>query len=190
MSKVFVMSNVNIDLLAKLLATEDISVVHSNVKTATFDTRNRILTLPIFKEGLFSRNVTDMFIGHEVGHALFTPIETDADINARKDIPHAIVNIVEDARIERLIKRRYAGLARIFNKAYTEIHEDADFFGLRENNIDVGSLSFPDRINLSAKLGAMFLVPFSDKELVVKKLVDDAETFDDVIFAARAVNEL
>ena len=35
--------------LAKLLATENITVQQNNVKTASFDVVNRILTLPIFK---------------------------------------------------------------------------------------------------------------------------------------------
>ena len=35
--------------LAKLIASENITVQHNQVKTASFDTLNRILTLPIFK---------------------------------------------------------------------------------------------------------------------------------------------
>ena len=36
--------------LAKLLATENIEVQENQVKTASFDVKDRILTLPIFKE--------------------------------------------------------------------------------------------------------------------------------------------
>ena len=36
--------------LAKLLATENISVEHKKVQTAYFDVKDRILTIPIFKE--------------------------------------------------------------------------------------------------------------------------------------------
>jgi hypothetical protein len=39
-----------IDKLAKLLATEDIIVEHRNAITASFDTKNRILTLPMWKD--------------------------------------------------------------------------------------------------------------------------------------------
>ena len=49
-----------------------------------------------------------MFVGHEVGHALFTPNEDLYD-----GIPHSFVNIVEDVPIEKLMKRRYAGLQSI-----------------------------------------------------------------------------
>ena len=53
---------VNLDTksqLAKLIATENIEVQHNKVKTASFDTLNRILTLPLFKQQ--SGDVYDMF---------------------------------------------------------------------------------------------------------------------------------
>ena len=46
---------INLDVkgnLAKLLATENIVIQHNNVKTASFDVKNRVLTLPIFKQNL------------------------------------------------------------------------------------------------------------------------------------------
>ena len=59
--------------LAKLIATENITIQHNQVKTASFDTVNRILTLPIFK--VQSGDVYDMLIAHECSHALHTPTE-------------------------------------------------------------------------------------------------------------------
>ncbi len=43
--------------LAKLLATENIEVQENQVKTATFDVKNRILTIPIFKKEHKSKNI-------------------------------------------------------------------------------------------------------------------------------------
>ena len=43
-------TQINIDTksqLAKLIATENIQVQHNKVQTASFDTLNRILTLPV-----------------------------------------------------------------------------------------------------------------------------------------------
>ena len=57
--------------LAKLLATEDIIVEHKRVETAQFDVNSRVLTLPMWEKA--SDTVVDMLIGHEVGHALYTP---------------------------------------------------------------------------------------------------------------------
>ena len=108
--------------LAKLLATEDIVVENREVMTAQFDVDKRILTLPMWKRA--SNTVFDMLVGHEVGHALYTP-----NVDPPKDIPHSFVNIVEDARIEKLMKRRYPGLSKTFFKGYSEL-SDQDFFGI------------------------------------------------------------
>ena len=81
--------------LAKLLATEDIIVENKNVETAQFDVHNRVLTLPRWS---FASNVVyDLLVGHEVGHALFTP---DEEWYETCNVPQSIVNVVEDARIE------------------------------------------------------------------------------------------
>ena len=90
--------------LAKLLATEDLVVEHKQVETAQFNVDTRVLILPIWEKA--SNTVYDMLVGHEVGHALFTPNQDPPE-----DIPHSFINVVEDARIEKLIKRRYMGLA-------------------------------------------------------------------------------
>ena len=52
--------------LAKLIATENLTVQHNNVKTASFDTLNRILTLPVFK--VQTGDIYDMLIAHECAH--------------------------------------------------------------------------------------------------------------------------
>ena len=57
--------------LARLLATENLVVEHRNVPTAQFDVERRVLTLPNWDKA--SNTVYDMLVGHEVGHALFTP---------------------------------------------------------------------------------------------------------------------
>ena len=91
--------------LAKLLATEDLIVEHKRVETAEFNVHTRVLILPLWERA--SNDVYDMLVGHEVGHALFTPCEDWLD---RYDIQPSFVNIVEDARIEKLMKRKYPGL--------------------------------------------------------------------------------
>ena len=57
--------------LAKLLATEDLIVENKQVETACFNVQTRVLTLPLWERA--SNFVYDMLVGHEVGHALFTP---------------------------------------------------------------------------------------------------------------------
>ena len=95
--------------LAKLLATENLIVEHRKVSTASFDVDRRVLTLPNWDKA--SSVVYDMLVGHEVGHALFTPNE---DWRGVADCPKDFVNVIEDARIEKLMKRKYPGLRKSF----------------------------------------------------------------------------
>jgi len=162
-------------ILAKLLATENLTVEHRSVPTASFDTHNRVLTLPIW-EGT-SNDVYDLLVGHEVGHAIYTPDLYGSDLN----LPQGYLNVVEDARIEKLMKRKYPGLARSFYRGYSELNNQ-DFFEI--NSIDVNKLKFIDKINLHFKLGnvhAGMFIKFTPEEQVFIGKISNAETFDDVV---------
>ena len=115
------------DQLAKLLATEDLVVEHKKVLTASFNVSTRVLVLPMWEKA--SNNVYDMLVGHEVGHALFTP---NVDIASFK-APSSYINVIEDARIEKLIKRKYPGLCKSFFRGYWELHEQ-DFFQIEDED--------------------------------------------------------
>lgn len=156
--------------LARLLAQENLVVEHRQTNTASFNVENRVLILPLWEEA--SETVYDLLVGHEVGHALYTPNDFLID-----DIPKDIVNVVEDARIEKLIKRRYPGLARDFFEGYKELNEK-DFF--RIEGQDLSKFNLIDRINLHYKCGADTFVPFEDNEKQFISLIDKAETFADV----------
>ena len=164
--------------LAKLLATEDLVVEHRHVETAQFDVHNRVLTLPLWDRA--SSTVYDMLVGHEVGHALFTP-----DEDPPEGIPHQFINIVEDARIEKLMKRKYLGLAKTFYKGYSEL-SDQDFFELKGQ--DISGMNLADRANLFFKVGNYVDIPFhNDQENAIIKMIIDCETFEEV---GDAANEL
>ena len=117
--------------LAKLLATEDLVVEHKKIATACFNVHTRVLTLPLWEKA--SNTVYDLLVGHEVGHALYTP---DEDWTKDHKIPSQFVNVVEDARIEKLMKRRYAGLAKTFFSGYKELC-DEDFFQLENQDLSL-----------------------------------------------------
>ena len=158
--------------LARLLATENLIVEHRKVATASFDTERRVLTLPNWDRA--SSTVYDMLVGHEVGHALFTP---DEDWRDFANCPKDFVNVIEDARIEKLMKRKYPGLRKSFAGGYKELN-DADFFGIEGEDFDTFSLI--DRINLHFKIGASAMIPFSIEEQVFVARTDVAETFEEV----------
>ena len=167
--------------LARLLATENLIVEHRDTQTAMFDVDRRVLTLPNWDKA--SDTVFDMLVGHEVGHALFTPNE---DWRKVADCPKDFVNVIEDARIEKLMKRKYPGLRKSFAGGYQELN-DRDFFSVANEDID--SFSLIDRINLHFKIGASALIPFSIEEQVFVARTDVAETFEEVLQIAVDVHE-
>ena len=105
------------EILARLLASEGINVQHAHLETAMFDLKTRTLLLPIWREDL-SNDVYDLLIGHEVGHALWTDAEKYKDAVLSKKAPACYYNIVEDARSEKKIKRKYPGLKKNFYIGY------------------------------------------------------------------------
>ena len=164
--------------LAKLLAKENITVTHSKgLKTAHFDVKNRVLGLPIWKDQ--GKVVYDMLVGHEVSHALYTPLEGfEKFIEEVGRNNFDILNIIEDIRIERLIKKTYAGMPRIFNGAYKTLIEK-DFFQIADK--DLSSLKFIDRLNLQGKVGNLVDIPLNDDERALYEECYAAETFEEVV---------
>ena len=154
--------------LARLLATENLTVEHRKVSTAYFDVEKRLLCLPIWNTA--SETVYDLLVGHEVGHALYTPQE------GLQDAPKAFVNVLEDARIERMMKVTYPGLRKTFFDGYKELW-DKDFFGVK--NEDITKISLIDRINLYYKGNAS--IKFTDEEQVFVDRAAVTKTFKDVI---------
>ena len=162
--------------LAKLLATEDLVVEHKKVSTACFNVHTRVLTLPLWERA--SGLVYDLLVGHEVGHALFTP---DEDWSETVRVPQQFVNVVEDARIEKLMKRKYAGLAKTFFNGYKELNEQ-DFFQLGDE--DISSFNLADRVNLYFKVGNFITLDFKPEEQEIINLIDVCESFADTLIAA------
>ena len=131
--------------LAKLLAEENISVVHKKVATAAFDVKRRELILPQWKE--MPKTIQDLMTLHEVGHALWTSLEMLLEAKERK-IEHSFVNVIEDVRIESMIQKRYAGSRKIFRLGYAELIAK-NFF--ETEGKDLQKLGLIDRINLHFK---------------------------------------
>ena len=170
-------------ILAKCLATENISIVHDpKAKTAAFDVTARILYLPLWKK--MSPDLYDLFIGHEVGHAHETPAEGWHDAVCNDKAKKNFLNVVEDVRIERKVKLRYPGLVSSFYKGYKELI-DGDFFGIK--GIDINKLPLIDRVNLHYKVGHMMGVVFKEEEKDLVGRIYKAETWEDV---ERLANEL
>ena len=170
------------DLSARLLATENLTVVRANAPTASFDIKSRVLTLPMWKE--MTPEIEDMLVGHEVGHALYT---LDKYIQPIQEQPklRSYMNILEDVRIEKLIKRKYPGLRKRMNEGYKQLNE-RDFFGVSKvPSLDV--LNLIDRINLYFKAGFQCGVKFSADEKEFVNRAERTETIEEVIQLAHDI---
>ena len=167
--------------LAKLLATEDLVVEHKKTETACFNVHTRVLTLPMWEKA--SSTVYDLLVGHEVGHALYTPDENWLETHK---IPQQFVNVVEDARIEKLMKRRYPGISKTFYRGYGELSDD-DFFQIADENVD--EMNLADKANLYFKIGNFIDIKFNQKEMSLIEEINNVETFDEVLDVSKKLYE-
>lgn len=172
-------------ILARLLANENVSVEQTNHHTAFFDVTNRVLGLPFWKD--IDKDLYDLLVGHEIGHALFTPAagwhSCTTDIPG---CPRDYVNVVEDIRIEKKVLSKYPGLLASFMRGYQDLL-DRDFFGLSKKEIN--KRSFMDRLNVFSKSRGLVKVYFNEKEQPYVDLAMAVETWEDVIEACRKIYE-
>ena len=177
--------------LARLLATENISIEHSaKAKTASFNTDTRKLILPVWDRA--SVDVYDMLVAHEVGHALNTPTrevylpecERISPKNPLNFFPY--LNIVEDIRVDSKMKEMYPGVRRSYFSAYKELIA-IDFFSIKGK--DISSLTFGDRVNIYSKAGQYghIQVAFTAEEQIIVDEAMRVTTFDEVIAVAEKI---
>mgnify|MGYP001429341528 FL=1 len=164
----------NKSTIAKLLSEEDINVVQKQATTASFDVKNRELVLPIWKDEM-SDNISDLLVCHEIGHALYTSEAMLKKMIDRK-IEKTFVNVIEDARIEKMVQQKYAGSRTVFLKGYKELI-DKDFFGTKDK--DISKMNLIDRINLYYK--GTSDTPFAEQEKIWVEKVGNVKTEDDVL---------
>jgi hypothetical protein len=175
--------------LAKLMATENVTIQHQKISTARFDLKNRTIYLPIWSE--MSGPLYDLLFGHEVGHALETPYEGLHDVMT--NLPEgkgrgykSFLNIVEDARIEKRIQRRYPGLRLSFKKGYADLMA-RDFFGTKGR--DINTFPFIDRLNLFTKSQYTLDVEFTDREQEMVEKVKKLESWEDTVCVTDEIYE-
>lgn len=177
---------INLNQLAKfskLLAQENLNVQHDpNAYTASFDVKRRTLTLPMW-QGI-SKPLYHMLIGHEVGHAKHTtPADWENTVKNNPRIKNWL-NVIEDARIEKLMKRQFPGLRPDFREGYKELF-DRDFFKLTGKDLE--KIGLGNRVNVYYKLGHLLNISFSRREQVFINAIDRAETFAHVIRIAEEI---
>lgn len=171
------------DNLAKLMSVEDITVIQTTDPTASFDTKDRILRMPNWKD--LTDLETQSLIGHEIGHALYTDYdEWMKAIYTRKppEIFKDYLNVVEDARIERLVKARYPGMKKIFFEGYKRILQ-RDFMQLDPNE----DLPLIDVLNLHFKFFGLVDLKLHTIHKEFIKRIEEIQSFKDVVSVSQDI---
>lgn len=168
-------------LFAKLLSSENISVVYARGATPSFNTKTRVLTLPMMSFDKNQDDLYDMFVSHEVAHALYTEYEVIHQYRDKLNHFFRYFNVVEDARIERLMKKKFAGAKVVFNRGYSCL--------LNMVNQDPNK-SFIERINEWFSFGVNANAKFTDIEQGYVDRVAKTETTEDAILLAEEIFKL
>ena len=181
--------NTSLSIFAKALASENLSFSFSKeAETASFDVKSRHLVMPMWD---VTDTVKTMLVAHEISHALWTPYERSEELmkaaiadgyNAM--LLQRIANVIEDVRIEKLMKQKFPGTRRDFFLGYKEIAE-LDLFGFKK--MDLPKAGFLNRLNIHFKFGIPGFIPmtFEGNEQEVVDMVDGVVNFDQVFEVAK-----
>ena len=168
--------------IAKLLANEDIHVVSKPMATAYFNVKTRELGLPVWKDDITVEE-EELMVSHEIGHALWTSMDL-ITYGRNRGLNQGIINVLEDARIEKFVKSKYPGTVNLFNKGYRSLIA-RDFFGI--DDTDPQKQNLIDRINLYFK--GMTNITFTDEESVFVKRTAELRTEAEVLDLADDVTQ-
>ena len=175
-----------LDRFFALLAEENLTVVRSNVSTASINLKTRVITIPNY--AVSDKDVFLVMGSHEVSHALNTPREWAHDEvgKIRNGEMRDCINIVEDIRIEKLIRTKFPGFVAVYQRGYRKLMQTEHF------STDMwDSFNICDRVNAKAKLGS-----FLDKEMtqfeesVYHYVTTNLHTFKDTLRAATFLHKI
>lgn len=175
-----------LDRFFALLAEENLTVVRSTVSTASINLKTRVITIPNYAVG--DKDVFLVMGSHEVSHALNTPREWAHDEvgKIRNGEMRDCINIVEDIRIEKLIRTKFPGFVAVYQRGYRKLMQTEHF------STDMWDLfNICDRVNAKAKLGS-----FLDKEMtqfeesVYRYVTTNLHTFKDTLRAATFLHKI
>ena len=170
------------DVVAKLMAGENFRVIHDPAESvASFDIKSRVLTMPRYSN--VSDAVNNMLIGHEVGHALYTPSEEYWEmVKQHGDKFRTFLNVVEDARVDRLIKIKYPGLKSDYTEGYKSLYK-LDFFQCKnKSQQQLNDMLLIDRLSVCIKVGQYTSkMQFRKEEEVFLQRLENIDTWEDSV---------
>ena len=136
------------------------------------------------------RDIYILMGSHEISHVLHTPLEFLDNHDGANSNKHPTVrgvkfnkvlmnciNIVEDIRIERLIRNKFPGFVAVYERGYTKLFYT--LFNTAEDSWD--KMHLGDRINHKAKLGKLSRHQLTTYEEGIFRYLKDTKDFNDVI---------
>lgn len=136
------------------------------------------------------RDIYILMGSHEISHVLHTPLEFLDNHDGTNSNKHPTVrgvkfnkvlmnciNIVEDIRIERLIRNKFPGFVAVYERGYTKLFHT--LFNMAEDSWD--KMHIGDRINHKAKLGKLSKHQLTTYEEGIFRYLKDTKDFNDVI---------
>ena len=177
-----------IDKFLKVITSNHkIDINYADVPTAYMNIETGNITLP--KYVMNDRDIYITMGSHEVSHVLHTPRDFYDKHNKSQSGNIMIgsveltplfffcINIVEDIRIEKIIRRKYPGFVEIYNRASKKILDG--LFEVTEEKWN--KLTIADKINIKAKCTNHLQFELTPYEDGVLKYMKKADTFNDVL---------
>lgn len=194
-----------LDKFFKIIAgRKGISIVRTNSDTAAWNPDTDVIYLPVFTTD--DKDIYLMMGSHEISHAKNTPKTFYKEHNDKKtgkkivlssgkEISRKLfgcINIVEDIRIEKLIRQQFPGFVANYRNAYRKLLNYPSFAIYKNLTQETWEKSFSiaDRINAKAKFGSNIPFSLNDKEYAVLKYCASAKSFDEVLVRALYLHSL
>lgn len=177
----------HIDKFLKVISNNSRLIIEysHNAKTGVYTPALNKVVLP-----MYITKDKDLYLlmgSHEISHVLHTPSDFLENHDKGGDnIVHGIklnsllmncINIVEDIRIERLIRNKFPGFVSVYERGYSKLLKG--IFNITDEiwtNSHIG-----DRINAKAKLGKLLKYELTTYEEGIYRYLRNTKDFNDVL---------
>lgn len=177
----------HIDKFLKVISNNSRLIIEysHNAKTGVYTPALNKVVLP-----MYITKDKDLYLlmgSHEISHVLHTPSDFLENHDKNGDnIVHGIklnsllmncINIVEDIRIERLIRNKFPGFVSVYERGYSKLLKG--IFNITDDiwaNSHIG-----DRINAKAKLGKLLKYELTTYEEGIYRYLRNTKDFNDVL---------
>lgn len=181
-----------IDKFLKVISDNSrITISYANVDTAFINMNTHEITLPNYI--VRDRDLYILMGSHEVSHALHTPTSFYKAHNESSDEPvvdgikvnrnlFMCINIVEDIRIEKLIRKKFPGFVKVYEEGYRKLLDKNPNFQVTAESWEEAGIH--NRINIKAKGGDEVPFELEGKALELYNEFILYNTFDEVLKGA------